>query len=620
MNRLQKEAMASIGRNDPCSCGSGKKYKKCCGMNEAETALIQEQNLILQSMLQEFFDNHPRPSQQKSLLDWKDKTQDLLVPLYGEDKSASIIGDVYFFSEHADIWNDFIEQKIQREIRTQILQVLQSWIDPIFLAGEILSITNYRAEMRDLLSGQEYTIDVNESFPVEAGNVAIGFYLPDLRINQNFLMALNSLTIAVDVTSDTIEKLKGMYRSSEAEQVQRFYKENIFPVYQIFSSGLRSAHAASEDALASIKELEQFFIEQDLKSDELIESFYHYLESLEMVPGSAVAGAVQFGIHCGLIQLDWPTEKLAQAFGTEQPEILSFAKELERYYHSKTASQEKEAEYAFEVGTNPKANELQNWQLFMHLKNATITSEAALKRQMEFYHAKPYMPKTDSEKAQLLAYQVYAEEFSNSRRDGVLEIQRLDSTLTDGYLLAAELESDTKHQKNLLEKAIISGKSQFEADMEVPWLYIMNRPYLRAKFLLGIHLWEQRNFEDAFHEFRSLLHLNPGDHQGARYLAISCLVALDRPKEAESLMVHYEDAYSDNAFYAWFKWLIQRNRSVHSTTTQELYLQALELNPYVKKYIEKRTAASPYPKKMVLSPRSPEEARLIWSFLSPALL
>ena len=22
-----------IGRNDPCPCGSGKKYKKCCGMN-----------------------------------------------------------------------------------------------------------------------------------------------------------------------------------------------------------------------------------------------------------------------------------------------------------------------------------------------------------------------------------------------------------------------------------------------------------------------------------------------------------------------------------------------------------------------------------------------------------
>ena len=24
-----------VGRNDPCPCGSGKKYKKCCGLNEA---------------------------------------------------------------------------------------------------------------------------------------------------------------------------------------------------------------------------------------------------------------------------------------------------------------------------------------------------------------------------------------------------------------------------------------------------------------------------------------------------------------------------------------------------------------------------------------------------------
>ena len=22
---------AQVGRNDPCTCGSGKKYKKCCG-------------------------------------------------------------------------------------------------------------------------------------------------------------------------------------------------------------------------------------------------------------------------------------------------------------------------------------------------------------------------------------------------------------------------------------------------------------------------------------------------------------------------------------------------------------------------------------------------------------
>jgi len=27
----QKNVSGKVGRNDPCSCGSGKKYKKCCG-------------------------------------------------------------------------------------------------------------------------------------------------------------------------------------------------------------------------------------------------------------------------------------------------------------------------------------------------------------------------------------------------------------------------------------------------------------------------------------------------------------------------------------------------------------------------------------------------------------
>ena len=26
-----KTAAEKVGRNDPCPCGSGKKYKKCCG-------------------------------------------------------------------------------------------------------------------------------------------------------------------------------------------------------------------------------------------------------------------------------------------------------------------------------------------------------------------------------------------------------------------------------------------------------------------------------------------------------------------------------------------------------------------------------------------------------------
>jgi preprotein translocase subunit SecA len=32
---LTPKRSAKVGRNDPCPCGSGKKYKNCCGANPA---------------------------------------------------------------------------------------------------------------------------------------------------------------------------------------------------------------------------------------------------------------------------------------------------------------------------------------------------------------------------------------------------------------------------------------------------------------------------------------------------------------------------------------------------------------------------------------------------------
>ncbi|MFC1937968.1 SEC-C metal-binding domain-containing protein, partial [Chloroflexota bacterium] len=36
--------MSKIGRNDPCPCGSGKKYKKCCGITGDSKSGISEPN------------------------------------------------------------------------------------------------------------------------------------------------------------------------------------------------------------------------------------------------------------------------------------------------------------------------------------------------------------------------------------------------------------------------------------------------------------------------------------------------------------------------------------------------------------------------------------------------
>lgn len=40
-NGEAKYQMKKIGRNDPCPCGSGKKYKKCC-LNKADNPVYSD--------------------------------------------------------------------------------------------------------------------------------------------------------------------------------------------------------------------------------------------------------------------------------------------------------------------------------------------------------------------------------------------------------------------------------------------------------------------------------------------------------------------------------------------------------------------------------------------------
>ena len=57
--------MAKIGRNDPCACGSGKKYKKCC-MASDETAARPAQPAavpVRRPSLANYFQEHDEPDE-----------------------------------------------------------------------------------------------------------------------------------------------------------------------------------------------------------------------------------------------------------------------------------------------------------------------------------------------------------------------------------------------------------------------------------------------------------------------------------------------------------------------------------------------------------------------------
>ena len=53
--------MEKVGRNDPCPCGSGKKFKKCCELKTSKPSIGQAQVMTGPSKTASLFHRHVAP-------------------------------------------------------------------------------------------------------------------------------------------------------------------------------------------------------------------------------------------------------------------------------------------------------------------------------------------------------------------------------------------------------------------------------------------------------------------------------------------------------------------------------------------------------------------------------
>jgi tetratricopeptide (TPR) repeat protein len=73
------------------------------------------------------------------------------------------------------------------------------------------------------------------------------------------------------------------------------------------------------------------------------------------------------------------------------------------------------------------------------------------------------------------------------------------------------------------------------------WLWLENRPYLRACNGLGCCFLLLQEFDSARKIFKNLLIMNPNDNQGVRALAIKTAFAMGNPAEALEVCDRYKD-------------------------------------------------------------------------------
>lgn len=104
------------------------------------------------------------------------------------------------------------------------------------------------------------------------------------------------------------------------------------------------------------------------------------------------------------------------------------------------------------------------------------------------------------------------------------------------------------------EKAFQQARSCFPKgfkwkDSQMLWGHIENRPFFRAIQCYGLECQYHKNHEKAIELYQLGLSLNPGDHQGLRYLLLETYFSMGNIKEADNLLSkHTDDGFIDMAF------------------------------------------------------------------------
>ncbi|KQL55809.1 MULTISPECIES: SEC-C domain-containing protein [Bacillaceae] len=170
-----------LKRNDPCLCGSGKKYKKCCMQkNESKAIVTQELHQLETEMLYTAFTRY-----QKELTNWVQSYHHVYPDVeenVTETLSSMLLVWLIFhrpIQENGQtIYDTFLETKIRKIKRPQTANIIETWKETKPAVLEVLALTNEtECESRNLFTGETVThlIPSEHNETVEPGSTIIGF-------------------------------------------------------------------------------------------------------------------------------------------------------------------------------------------------------------------------------------------------------------------------------------------------------------------------------------------------------------------------------------------------------------------------------------------------------------
>ncbi|MCZ2257425.1 tetratricopeptide repeat protein [Sporosarcina sp. G11-34] len=603
-----------IRRNDPCHCGSGKKYKKCCGSKGSDLVdiIVNEE---LDRVLMGYFDNHlidsDRGEMQKYMRTWVNR----LTRSWDKEDIEEASSEFYLFIQNKEKWHTYLKKQLEVVKREGAIAVLKEWDEPFVLLAEITDIESGHIKVRELFGEKEYRVTRNEGMPTDVGTLLFGVVLRDSRKVSNGVAPVSSILFLAKWSKQTKKSLFELRKTAVDKTAEEFIHDHILDIYELLiKRSMASMNELVEEVLeptqlSALKALEEVLLKLEQPSDrrEIMHklSVAYFLNENPDVPviGDYLAAAVKCGIEIGAVQgIDLSQEQMIQQFGASEEGMQSYINQLSSLYEDMMDGGDAPlTEQQYDIGTDPKPGEKALWE-------TSMTTGGVVQPERK--------PSFADGRAQLLAFDAYLAETEEERRKLAKNATALSAENSDVLLLKIEIEKDLEEVVKLYEKAIQNASRTFEVG-EQPWQNIPNRPFMRAAFAYGVYLFGQGEYNEASSMFLDLLKMNPVDNQGARYEAVASLIHAERYEEAAQILVRYEKGSSQDATYLYLDWQLEHAGSAgESENAAEMLQLARAANSHVMHLMTFKVKPISYPRYESIEPGSEGEARYIWLLLS----
>jgi tetratricopeptide (TPR) repeat protein len=608
-----------ISRNDPCTCGSGKKYKKCCGVNEAIsiTHIIEnEMDDLLKQLIHYGMSNF----QHEIMEGFDDIVEDVIIPDEEEQENLSFIYAIWFIlleilDDGETILEKFVRTESGKIKRPKLRQVLKSWTGARTIAGEIIGIKNKQLTVMDVLSKEQLEVLVlSEKIEITEGVFFMGLILP---YDEQYIF----FPLPFEIPSIKVETAINFITESS------------------FESGYVSPQEFLNDffieTMSELTFLDTFDIEHLEWSApiyrEVAEIYQQEMESQGEIRPVIDLGIALWNRFCQLRQkrIQNPAiyvAALKYLIYSIAPTENSFSQKELAKIHNVSAGSISSKFQEMKVVLEDELNELDNYgdedyfevpelapqmgKVLQMNKNTPMVTERVLQDAVAELQNKDFdsleeintflshtlnnpnpagRQKSDRDQAQDMIYEAFEAAGKERVRlaEKALEIYPYNA---DAYGILAQQADNLQTASQLFEKGMRVGKEDLGSDFFDEnsghfWGILESRPYMRAKYGYAETLYEMGEVKQASQHFEELLKLNPNDNQGVRYTLFIAYVDTDEMNKAKKLLIDYPDGDAAGLFN---KLLIELFEKGFTAKADKLLKEAKKQNKFVVDYLTRK--------------------------------